>query len=114
MNQLVGGLAGQAPQQQKHQPFEYDPVDAPKHYLQCGISPVEVIELWNLDFFLGNVVKYIGRAGKKYATEAERIAIGKHIELEDLKKARKYLDMKIELLEKGELRDSIVRGSARK
>lgn len=76
--------------------FKFDPVSAPAHYLQRDPQAVEVIAAWQLDFFLGNVVKYINRAPHK-----------QH-ELQDLKKARKYLDMKIELLERGKLKETIV------
>lgn len=62
-------------------------IDHPKHY--GGDNPYEaikVIEAWHLDFHLGNVVKYIARAGKK----SDR--------LEDLEKAKWYLDRSIENL----------------
>jgi len=59
----------------------------PKHY-NLGIQPIEVIDKWGLDFYLGNVLKYIARAGKKESAS----------ELEDLKKAKHYIDMKIEKL----------------
>lgn len=46
---------------------------------------IKVIQAWDLDFALGNVVKYIARAGKK---DPEK-------ELEDLEKAAQYLDFEI-------------------
>lgn len=64
-------------------------VNHPAHY--GGDNPYEVIkviEAWGLDFHLGNTVKYIGRAGKKDDL------------LQDLKKAKWYLDRKIIQLEK--------------
>ena len=51
---------------------------------------IKVIEAWGLGFCLGNAVKYISRAGKK---EGES-------ELDDLKKARWYIDRHIEQLQK--------------
>jgi hypothetical protein len=42
-----------------------DMVDHPKHYNQGNIEVIDVIEDWNLDFKLGNAIKYIARAGKK-------------------------------------------------
>ncbi len=48
---------------------------------------IKVIEAWGLGFCLGNTVKYISRAGKKGAV------------LQDLKKARWYLDREISKLE---------------
>ena len=66
-------------------------IDHPQHY--GGDTPYEaikVIEAWGLGFNLGNTVKYISRAGKK------RIAT----ELEDLKKAKWYLEREIANREK--------------
>lgn len=65
-------------------------VDHPQHYGGRGnpYEAIKVIEAWGLGFHLGNVVKYVSRAGKKGAA------------LEDLKKARWYLDRKIQLMEK--------------
>ncbi len=60
-------------------------VDHPAHYGGAGnpYEAIKVIEAWGLGFCLGNTVKYIARAGKKDAT------------LQDLKKARWYLDREI-------------------
>jgi Protein of unknwon function (DUF3310) len=66
-----------------------DSVNHPSHY--GGDTPYEVIKViqaWQLDFYTGNAVKYIGRAGKKEKAK----------EIEDLKKAVFYLNYKIELL----------------
>ncbi len=51
---------------------------------------IKVIEAWGLDadFYLGNTVKYISRAGKKAGAPL----------LKDLEKARWYLDRKISKL----------------
>ena len=59
-------------------------VDHPKHYSKGGIEAIDVIESFDLNFRLGNVVKYILRAGRK----GDRI--------EDLKKAMWYLNREIE------------------
>ena len=61
----------------------------PSHYNSTKISAFDVIDDWGLDFYVGNVVKYIQRAGKKEGNS----------ELQDLKKAKRYLEKKIELLE---------------
>lgn len=66
-----------------------DPVNHPTHYCLGGIEVIDAIEAWGLGFHSGNVVKYIARATHK----------GK--ELEDLKKARVYLDRLIALKERG-------------
>ena len=61
-------------------------IDHPQHY-GGELSPYEaikVIEAWELGFCLGNVIKYLARAGKK----GDRV--------EDLKKAAWYLQREIE------------------
>jgi hypothetical protein len=57
------------------------------HYRQFKIQPWDVIDEYGLDFYRGNVVKYLLRAGHK------------GVKLEDLKKARHYLDRVIEIEE---------------
>lgn len=37
----------------------------PKHYQGNGLEAIDVIEAFELDFNLGNAIKYILRAGKK-------------------------------------------------
>ena len=66
-----------------------DVVNHPRHYVHGGIETIDFIESKKLSFCLGNVVKYISRAGVKT-----------HNPLEDLKKARWYLNREIEQLEK--------------
>lgn len=65
-------------------------VNHPLHYggKDNPYESIKVIEAWNLDFCLGNTVKYISRAGKKENA------------LEDLKKALWYLQRKIEQFDK--------------
>ena len=60
-------------------------VDHPAYYKTGGIEAIDVIEAWNLDFCLGNTVKYIARCGKK----SDKV-------VEDLKKAAWYLSREIE------------------
>ena len=62
-------------------------VNHPSHYNQGKIEVIDAIEDWGLDFNAGNVVKYIAR----YRHKGDQI--------EDLKKARWYLDRLIEGLE---------------
>lgn len=59
-------------------------VDHPKHYNVGGIEVIDAIEAWKLGFNLGNVVKYVARADYKSKP------------LEDLKKAKWYLEREIE------------------
>ena len=65
-----------------------DAVNHPAHYNAGRFEVIDVIEDWRLGFSLGNAVKYIARSEHK----------GK--KLEDLKKARWYLDREIQNLEK--------------
>jgi hypothetical protein len=67
-------------------------VNHPDHYRfgkDNQYEAIKVIEAWDLDFHIGNTVKYISRAGKK----------GTDQELQDLKKALWYLERKIKNLE---------------
>ena len=66
-------------------------VNHPNHYggEDNTYEAIKVIEAWDLDFHIGNTVKYISRAGKK----------GTDQELQDLKKALWYLERKIKKLE---------------
>jgi hypothetical protein len=65
-------------------------VNHPAHYggADNTYEAIKVIEAWGLGFCLGNTVKYISRAGKKDDI------------VQDLKKARWYLDREIANLEK--------------
>lgn len=71
-----------------------DPVTHPSHYTSGKIEVIDFITDQSLDFCLGNVVKYVSRAGKK--EEEGKTIIEKQVE--DLKKARFYLDFKIRQL----------------
>lgn len=69
----------------------FDAVNRPSHYAEGRkYEPIDVIEDWGLGMHLGNATKYISRAGRKGD------------ELEDLKKARWYIDRRISMIEKGE------------
>lgn len=68
-----------------------DAVNHPKHYTSGKIEVIDFIEDKELNFNLGNVVKYVARNGRKESQ-------GKSLEskaLEDLKKARFYIDREI-------------------
>lgn len=62
---------------------EIDMVNHPQHYSAHGIEPIDYIESHDLNFNLGNVIKYISRAPFKGT------------ELQDLKKAKWYLEREI-------------------
>jgi hypothetical protein len=60
-------------------------IEHPEHYGGAGdtYEAIKVIEAWDLNFRLGNVLKYIARVDKKGNG------------LDDLKKARWYLEREI-------------------
>lgn len=66
-----------------------DKISAPEHYTFSKYEPKDVIYEWQLDFYLGNVVKYIARAGRKAGST----------KIEDLQKARQYIDFELEKLQ---------------
>jgi len=68
---------------------EDDPVNHPKHYTQ-GIEVTDFIASWQMDWFRGNIIKYIVRCPYKGNT------------VNDLKKARWYIDDLINRLENDE------------
>ena len=63
-------------------PKEGDMVNHPQHY-QHGIEPIDYIESHGFNFNLGNVIKYVSRAPYKGT------------ELQDLEKAKFYLEREI-------------------
>ena len=78
-----------------------DPVHNPAHYKSGGIEVIDVIEAFELNFRLANVIKYVLRAGRKGDA------------LEDLEKAAWYLDREIDKLEdQAELEERELKQSA--
>lgn len=67
-------------------PEQHDPVKNPIHYKGNGLEAIDVIESFNLNFRLGNAVKYILRADKKGNPK------------QDIKKAIWYLEREIQKL----------------
>jgi DNA-binding MarR family transcriptional regulator len=70
---------------------EWQAVDHPDHYggKENLYEAIKIIEAYDLNFSLGNVIKYVLRAGKKNSDV-----------IEDLKKAKWYIDRQIKSLEK--------------
>lgn len=66
-----------------------DKVNHPSHYNTGKIEVIDYIEDQELGFHLGNVIKYISRAGKKDPGAKK----------EDLEKAKWYLERYINTLE---------------
>lgn len=76
-----------------NQLFEPDPVNHPSHYTQGKYEVIDVIEDWDLGFNLGNAIKYIGRAGHKDDI------------VQDLEKAKWYIEREIQRLKKNQWAD---------
>jgi Protein of unknwon function (DUF3310) len=68
----------------KQLPKKEDLINHPSHYKTGGIETIDFIEAKQLDYHLGNVVKYISRAGRKNSGY-----------LQDLQKAQWYLNRAI-------------------
>lgn len=83
-----------APEEKKE---DNNRVEHPKHYSYlkelCGVEVIDITR--HLDFDCGNVVKYVLRHGHKDEEGMSNIEKA----IEDLKKARWYLDDKIKMLE---------------
>ena len=78
-------------------PKDKEMVNHPSHYggADNPYEAIKVIEAWEADFNIGTTLKYLCRCGKK--------TIGggaEEMRLEDLKKARWYLDREIQNIEK--------------
>lgn len=67
-----------------------DLINHPPHYKRGGYECLDVIEALGLSYHLGNALKYLWRAGVKDPAK----------EMEDLRKARFFLDREIALREK--------------
>jgi len=67
---------------------EFNEVSRPAHYTSSKVEVIDAIEAWGLGYHLGNVVKYVARAGKKNPTK----------DIQDLEKAAWYLNRRIEKL----------------
>jgi len=64
--------------------YQADLVNHPAHYKAGGIETIDFIEAKDLNYRLGNVVKYVSRAGKKDSDP-----------IQDLEKAAWYLQREI-------------------
>lgn len=69
-------------------PEENNIITHPSHYCFGEYEPVKVIQDWKLNFCLGNVIKYVARAGRKENNSM----------IQDLEKAKQYLEFEIENL----------------
>ena len=67
----------------------------PDHYKAGSMDVIAFCHHHEISFCRGNIIKYVTRAGKKKSDNPQK-------ELEDLKKAKVYLDREIERLESKE------------
>ena len=72
-----------------------DNVNHPEHYTYGKIETIDYIEDKGLGFNLGNVVKYVSRCGHKKSKGMSANAKA----IEDLKKAKFYLEREIAIRE---------------
>jgi hypothetical protein len=84
---LAASLAMARGEKIRMQPAD-DMVNSPPHYTTGGIETIDFIEAKELNYHLGNVVKYITRSGHKGD------------KLKDLEKAQWYLNREIDNLKK--------------
>lgn len=68
--------------------YNSETVDHPSHYITGNYEAIDVIEDWDLNFCLGNAIKYIARANHKGNKE------------DDIKKAIWYLERELGLNKK--------------
>ena len=67
-------------------------INHPDYYSSGGIEAIDFIEAHNLNFNLGNVIKYVTRAGRKDGEDS----------ITALEKARWYIEREITRIKKGD------------
>ena len=70
-------------------------IKSPDHYAKWAIEPITFLMGNGLSFWAGNVIKYTVRAGSKHYVGMT----SDESEITDLKKARRYIDMRLNQLE---------------
>lgn len=69
-------------------------VVTPAHYTAWNVEPVEFILRNDMEFWRGNVIKYVMRCGNKQYDGMDK----SQSEITDLEKAKRYIDMRINTL----------------
>lgn len=62
----------------------------PSYYNKANMSVSDIVDEYELNFNKGNIIKYVLRSGKK----------SKDTEIQDLEKAKRYIEMEIERITK--------------
>ena len=75
---------------------EGDPVYMPKHYTRWKIEPIKFIQENDMEFWRGNIIKYVSRAGYKMYEGEDKTGS----EITDLKKVIRYAEMRINKLDR--------------
>ena len=75
--------------------INFNNVTHTQHYTDSKIEVIDYIEDKKLGCCLGNVIKYVSRAGKKHSADKT----DKEKEIEDLRKAMWYLERRIKEIE---------------
>lgn len=70
-------------------------VKAPSHYERYPEEPINFIMLNSMEFWRGNIVKYVARAGFKLYPNQDAV----ESEITDLRKVMRYSEMRINQLE---------------
>ncbi len=71
---------------EKYEPESKTPSHTTPNHYRLNPEPIDVIKGWNLGFCLGNVIKYVARAGHKAGESRDK----------DLHKAMSYLRLELE------------------
>lgn len=72
-----------------------DIVEKPNHYAQWDIEPIVFIMNNGFEFWRGNIIKYVSRAGTKQYDGLSQ----EQSEITDLRKAQRYCQMRINQIE---------------
>ena len=72
-----------------------DIVNEPKHYARWKIEPITYIMRNGFEFWRGNIIKYVSRAGYKLYEGMDEV----QSEITDLEKVIRYAQMRINQLE---------------
>jgi hypothetical protein len=70
-------------------------IENPDHYTRLAIPTGEYIMRNDMEFWRGNVIKYVSRAGYKAKADMSMM----ESEREDLVKARRYIEMRLNMLD---------------
>jgi len=79
--------------------MDEDLITKPAHYTRWAIEPITFIMGNSMEFWRGNIIKYVMRGGLKQYEHQTQV----QSEITDLKKAVRYCEMRINSLEGREL-----------